>query len=484
MLGERYLWVDSLCIMQDTADKHDQIQQMDRIYQEAVLCIVAAAGRDANAGLPGISAPRDVRQHIVDIEGMNLANTVPDLVPSLGSTFWRSRGWCFQENLLSSRKLIFTPDQTYFHCLHGQCTEDTHCFDHSKLVSSRDHSSLGLDTDNVSNWRVYKNVVAEYSSCELSFEDDMLNAFVGISSFLSKALFLGCPFLMGIPLCSLEVGLLWQPATRLRRRSGTNLPSWAWVGWVGMINYADENENVFERTIGHMQWDVGSISSDATSTANQAANAITPKGWTRHVVGDLNQIHYTRNDLPPTRWFSHPIAELPWPSRLPTNPLLNCIADIATLNITGEHAELWYQSCDDDEHDICHLQVFDHNGHRAGVVVMDGATFEHTAFSQHAFTFVKVSQTTLMARDDPAWDEESKSYAGRPGESARNPRDALDPSEEEFDQDVYDRNICWCMYNVLVVEFEEDVARRIAVGRVHVSAFDGACAERREFCLG
>jgi hypothetical protein len=484
MLGFRYLWCDSLCIMQDTADKHDQIQQMDRIYNEAVLCIVAAAGRDANAGLPGVSRQRDVRQRIIGLDGMKLANTVPDLVPSIASTFWRSRGWCFQENLLSSRKLIFTPDQTYYHCQHGQCTEDTHCFDHNKLIPSRDHSSLGLDMDNISNWRVYKNVVAEYSSCELSFEADMLNAFVGISSFLSKSIFLDWPFLMGIPSCSLEVGLLWQPATRLRRRSGSYLPSWSWVGWVGMINYADEHENVFERNVTRIQWDLNNSSSDKTLADSPYIDATDLRDWTRHVVGDLNEVHYTRNDLPLERWFSHPITEHQRLMRTPPTPLLTCTADVATFNMTGEHADLWYQTCDDDEHDVCHLSVFDLNGRRAGIVIMDGATFEHTDFSQQSFKFVKISQTTLTARDDPAWDEKSKSYTGRPGEGAIKPRGPLDSSEEEFDQDAYDINICWCMYSVLVVEFEGDVAKRIAVGRVHVNAFNGASPERRSFCLG
>jgi hypothetical protein len=469
--------------MQDTVDKHDQIQQMDKIYQNALLCIVAAAGRDANAGLPGVSTQRDVRQSIIELDDMKLSNTVADLTTSLEGTFWRSRGWCFQENLLSARKLIFTPDQTYYHCEHGQCMEHTHSFDHENLVSSRDHSSLGLDIDNVSNWRVYKDVVGEYSSCELSFEADMLNAFMGLSSFLSKELFMGWPFIIGIPLCSLEVGLLWQPAMRLRRRVTTKLPSWSWVGWVGLINYADENE--FERTISRIKFSIDVGSGVMSAMDAPLDHSALRQDWQRHVVGELNDVHYTRVDLPSTRWFSHPIPALPeWPPRLSSNVLLRCTAEIAKLNITGTHVELWYQSCSEDEHDVCHLQVYDRERHRAGVVVMDGATYEQTSFSQSTFTFVKIAQSTLTARDDPAWSEKSKSFAGQPRKPAINPRDPLDPSEEEFDQEVYDRNICWCMYNVLVVKFEGEIARRIAVGRVHVDAFDGADPEQKTFCLG
>ena len=59
LLGERYLWVVSLCIMQDTPDKHTQIQRMDLIHQSAAICITAAVGSDANAGLPGSISTAD-----------------------------------------------------------------------------------------------------------------------------------------------------------------------------------------------------------------------------------------------------------------------------------------------------------------------------------------------------------------------------------------------------------------------------------------
>jgi len=54
----RYLWTDSLCIVQDDdgdqGSKYDAISKMDLVYGAAYLTIIAATGTDANAGLPGL----------------------------------------------------------------------------------------------------------------------------------------------------------------------------------------------------------------------------------------------------------------------------------------------------------------------------------------------------------------------------------------------------------------------------------------------
>ena len=55
-VGLRYLWVDSLCIVQDddTGEKADVISKMELVYGGAFLTIMAATGSDANVGLPGV----------------------------------------------------------------------------------------------------------------------------------------------------------------------------------------------------------------------------------------------------------------------------------------------------------------------------------------------------------------------------------------------------------------------------------------------
>lgn len=57
-LGERFLWVDRLCIIQDSSDKLHQIKLIDQIYSSADFVIVAACRKGAKDGLRGVSKPR------------------------------------------------------------------------------------------------------------------------------------------------------------------------------------------------------------------------------------------------------------------------------------------------------------------------------------------------------------------------------------------------------------------------------------------
>lgn len=91
----RYLWVDSLCIVQDeTTDKANMLSIMDNIYDRAFLTIVAATGQDSSAGLPGLrKTPRGVRQRIKNLKpGLSVASP-KHLTDALEQSYYDTRGW-------------------------------------------------------------------------------------------------------------------------------------------------------------------------------------------------------------------------------------------------------------------------------------------------------------------------------------------------------------------------------------------------------
>ncbi len=93
-LGIKYLWVDSLCIIQDDEEKAVQIQNMDRIYGLASLVLVGAAGIDANMGLVGYKdSPRAGNmQWIQRVHGVQLVVSSTPLRDVLAASKWRTRG--------------------------------------------------------------------------------------------------------------------------------------------------------------------------------------------------------------------------------------------------------------------------------------------------------------------------------------------------------------------------------------------------------
>ena len=127
LLNRRYLWIDSLCITQNDANTlRGQLEQMDLIYQCAEFTIVAAAGLGANAGLPGIATttPRAPQQLVETVHGLRLTVPLPSLAEAAKHSFWKTRAWTYQEQMLSSKCLVFTSRQVYYECASEIYTED------------------------------------------------------------------------------------------------------------------------------------------------------------------------------------------------------------------------------------------------------------------------------------------------------------------------------------------------------------------------
>jgi hypothetical protein len=99
---------------------------MDSIYSEGQATVIAAAGNDATYGLPGVGRPRPI-QLSVQINEKTLVSTLPDPQWLVDNSKWATRGWVYQEALLSRRRLVFTEHQVYYQChgIHYQETIDS-----------------------------------------------------------------------------------------------------------------------------------------------------------------------------------------------------------------------------------------------------------------------------------------------------------------------------------------------------------------------
>lgn len=94
-LDQRYLWVDTLCLVQnDTLDLQKGVDVMGTIYERAIMTIIAASGSDSNAGLPGVrEGSRLISQHVEQIiPGVRLA-VHNDLDHLLQSSSYNKRAW-------------------------------------------------------------------------------------------------------------------------------------------------------------------------------------------------------------------------------------------------------------------------------------------------------------------------------------------------------------------------------------------------------
>lgn len=104
-LGERYLEVDALCIIQDSVDhKRIQIAQINRIYEAAISTLVTApsATTDACNGLPCYREnSEDTDQDIELVQGLHLAVPLNAIPVTIMFSTWDNRAWTYQEVLLS-----------------------------------------------------------------------------------------------------------------------------------------------------------------------------------------------------------------------------------------------------------------------------------------------------------------------------------------------------------------------------------------------
>ena len=120
----KYLWIDALCIIQDSkSDWENESARMNDVYECSHLTLVATSAGSSNDGFLERSKPSVVDLPYRDdtdptIEGtFSISRCVTRLSWKLvDQTAWNTRGWTFQERLLSRRLLHFTSAMLFWEC--------------------------------------------------------------------------------------------------------------------------------------------------------------------------------------------------------------------------------------------------------------------------------------------------------------------------------------------------------------------------------
>nr|KAK5434533.1 hypothetical protein LTR18_010408 [Exophiala xenobiotica] len=228
MLGERYLWTDSLALLHDDGFQYHD----DWVYARATVTVVAGSGKDANAGLPGVrKESRTFHQDIEEVRpGLRLM--VSHLAEDYISTSqWDSRAWTFQERMLSRRCLLFVNGRIYY-----QCRRTTFCEDMEMPKNngwSLDSIDMPTRIFRMKPFVQFTSAVELYTRRELTNPVDILNAFEGVQLVLEKRI--GANIYYGSLETMMNSSLMWESNKRLLRRPG--FPSWSWSGWIGEIQW-------------------------------------------------------------------------------------------------------------------------------------------------------------------------------------------------------------------------------------------------------
>ncbi len=245
-LGECYLWVDSLCIVQDDEEeKQEHLIHMGSIYANAYFTLVSTADT-AFAGLRGVEGnpfKRVRRPAEYARYPSSLHRELRRQHHKLHASPWASRGWTFQEQIFSRRLLIFSEEGVTWEChcavwFEGMPLEKEDC------KASIDMVAQGFYVGTTPQFADYTKHVTEYNRRDLTYPEDGLDAISGVLGVLS-AVFEG-GFIAGLPVKFFDEALLWRNKAPLRRRRAKLdrgrekvAPSWSWAAWAGDIEFTD-----------------------------------------------------------------------------------------------------------------------------------------------------------------------------------------------------------------------------------------------------
>ncbi|KAE9367953.1 HET-domain-containing protein, partial [Stipitochalara longipes BDJ] len=242
-LGVRYIWIDGLCIVQGTKEDWErESSKMYAIYRNSFVTIAADSSPETTAGcfnksstnFDSLTKPVRISGNLSDrrVSSLYIGKTVETTFAELSLDFERTivdrcalatRGWAFQERIMSPRVLHYTDRQVFWECNRGLLGEDN-------LWGHRHYRVLELskNTDKRKVFDQWLDLVKQYSQRHLTQPADKLPAISGLARIFCKRL--SSRYLAGLWFDGLHRGLAWARHGPVREVPlSYRCPSFSWA---------------------------------------------------------------------------------------------------------------------------------------------------------------------------------------------------------------------------------------------------------------
>ncbi|KAK0502226.1 heterokaryon incompatibility protein-domain-containing protein [Armillaria luteobubalina] len=255
-LGLQYLWVDALCILQDSKDdKAREIARIRHIFRDAYVTIIAACTHKVSDGFLHVRTEGITRWGIK--ESMLLPFRCPD--GGIGTIGLQQkdeapkeptdeRAWCLEERVLSPRKLIYASHTLQYECqaihvnVNGSCNIIKPDYFHNvprlpDLTSDAVQGNLDGDLSVEDEVRkAWVNILQMYAQRTVTHPEDRLVAFSGIVSHFQRY-WLDSRYIAGLWEHQLPSSLMWYSRLGTECRPPCyRAPSWSWASIEGAVD--------------------------------------------------------------------------------------------------------------------------------------------------------------------------------------------------------------------------------------------------------
>ncbi|KUJ17720.1 HET-domain-containing protein [Mollisia scopiformis] len=249
-LGMDYLWIDSLCILQDSEDDWQRESSlMSSVYGGSAITIAASSARDSTHGcfLKPTIFSGGVRARVTDggrTRVQDFRNS-EEYKRSTVDTHLGTRAWALQEKMLPPRTIHFGDRGAFWECRTSIASEYLPDGFPKNLVSPL------VNRKGKFEW-LWPQVVGLYSAANLSFGKDKLPALSGVASLGYKET--GDQYLAGLWRGQIEEQLCWRRhhSKPIIKRPTWRAPSWSWASIDGGVGWYQPQSKVLETQYAHV----------------------------------------------------------------------------------------------------------------------------------------------------------------------------------------------------------------------------------------